>query len=612
IFTGDIPFAGVKDARVISIIQAGKCPTRPSSHSKAWTDWGLTNGIWLLMEETWKRSPDNRPPCTKIVERLKIMIPMDTRPMLKTGMLTPQAFRQQMNVSAEMLTVERLNVILNDGSDIDDNAADIEQQPASSIVDAYQQLKPESDLGVTISQHEQLPPVSVGLPSQVDETLAGCPRFRILVAGKSGIGKSSLVKNIFNIDSDKIDISHDRTSGKANINHEYKSPVNPRFILHDSQGFEHGSDENLTKVENFLWIRQKNDLPEKIHAIWLCIETPLTGSRLLQTGDNWVLGLAKKLNIPIIAVFTKYDDLVKQCFKEETATSTEEKLLNAEQKASESFRHSVKQLDSQTESLVELSIPSVKVSVVYKKGQLISLQQSHSPDATSSDSLTNLTNVTRTRLQDVEEKLKVLWVAAQQVNARHKVDVSISEGFKNLGQSSIFEGHILIDCIHRLHDDVLKVWNLNNPMGILSGVRFFSEMIGLVKPLIENQVDDQSFARYVNFRYAGAQPLVPLLRDLEFREATVNYLYDRYQWHPSMGKLLATYLINLVLILHGVFVDILPSDPPRALSKAVFEVVKPYKAACKKETFKLNSEPEFSTHPERVIKQVVKERLPLD
>ncbi|KAG6822396.1 hypothetical protein H0H92_014068, partial [Tricholoma furcatifolium] len=186
--------------------------------------------------------------------------------MLKTGMLTPQAFRQRMKVSANVLTVEELNIILNDGSDVDDNAADVEQQLASSIVDAYQQLNQESDLGVTVGRHKQLPPVSVGLRSQVDETLAGCPRFRILVAGKSGIGKSSLVRSIFNIDPDQIDISHDR-AGKADINHEYKSSVNPRFILHDSQGFEHGSDENLTKVEDFLQFRQKSDLPEKIHAI---------------------------------------------------------------------------------------------------------------------------------------------------------------------------------------------------------------------------------------------------------------------------------------------------------------------------------------------------------
>jgi len=38
-----------------------------------------------------------------------------------------------------------------------------------------------------------------------------------------------------------------------------------------------------------------------------------------------------------------------------------------------------------------------------------------------------------------------------------------TEYWRDLGQSSAFEGQILMDCIHRLHDDVLKVWNFNDP-----------------------------------------------------------------------------------------------------------------------------------------------------
>ena len=41
-----------------------------------------------------------------------------------------------------------------------------------------------------------------------------------------------------------------------------------------------------------------------------------------------------------------------------------------------------------------------------------------------------------------------------------------TEYWRDLGQSSAFEGQILIDCIHRLHDDVLKVWNFNDPSGV--------------------------------------------------------------------------------------------------------------------------------------------------
>ena len=38
-----------------------------------------------------------------------------------------------------------------------------------------------------------------------------------------------------------------------------------------------------------------------------------------------------------------------------------------------------------------------------------------------------------------------------------------AEYWLDLGQSSVFEDKILIECINRIHDDVLKVWNFNDP-----------------------------------------------------------------------------------------------------------------------------------------------------
>jgi hypothetical protein len=76
-------------------------------------------------------------------------------------------------------------------------------------------------------------------------------------------------------------------------------------------GFEPGSDGNWEKVQNCLKTRQRYDLPGKIHAIWwgpshpiypmvaysigrFCVVTPRVGTRLLQTGDEKLLQLAKK------------------------------------------------------------------------------------------------------------------------------------------------------------------------------------------------------------------------------------------------------------------------------------------------------------------------------
>ncbi|KAH8983752.1 hypothetical protein EDB92DRAFT_1889710 [Lactarius akahatsu] len=145
------------------------------------------------------------------------------------------------------------------------------------------------------------------LPPTVEGTLAVCPKFRILVVGNVGplFNSTGRVAD--------IDIAHDRVE-KADIAHEYTSDTNPRFILHDSQGFEPGSLEQWEVMEAF--IRDKCDErlepKDRLHAIWLCIETPCTGSRLMQTADEKVLELATDLKVAVIIVFTKYDILFNE------------------------------------------------------------------------------------------------------------------------------------------------------------------------------------------------------------------------------------------------------------------------------------------------------------
>ncbi|KAF8994927.1 hypothetical protein BDQ17DRAFT_1048095 [Cyathus striatus] len=136
--------------------------------------------------------------------------------------------------------------------------------------------------------------IHADLPSKVEESLAVCPQFRILVVGNTGVGKSSLVSSVFNIGLKAIDVAHDR-EGRANIDFGYTSDDNPRFILHDSQGFSPGSTSNWDIVEQFIRNRSSAaELKDRIHAIWLCIETPRTGSRMQQTGDEKLLSLAKE------------------------------------------------------------------------------------------------------------------------------------------------------------------------------------------------------------------------------------------------------------------------------------------------------------------------------
>jgi hypothetical protein len=101
--------------------------------------------------------------------------------------------------------------------------------------------------------------------------------------------------------------------GKADINEEIPSDLNPRFVLHDSLGFEGGDISNLQIVQNF--IKTRNGLPDlkdQLHAIWyayylyeytdklilmmrrLCLETPTRNARIFETGIERLLDAKQK------------------------------------------------------------------------------------------------------------------------------------------------------------------------------------------------------------------------------------------------------------------------------------------------------------------------------
>ncbi|KDR86085.1 hypothetical protein GALMADRAFT_53448, partial [Galerina marginata CBS 339.88] len=83
----------------------------------------------------------------------------------------------------------------------------------------------------------------------------------------TGVGKSSLVKAVFNVSLNDIDISHNRP-GYTDIDREYTSNEYQWFILHDSPGFEAGCTKNWIKVEQFLRERSAKALRDQVHAIW--------------------------------------------------------------------------------------------------------------------------------------------------------------------------------------------------------------------------------------------------------------------------------------------------------------------------------------------------------
>jgi len=154
------------------------------------------------------------------------------------------------------------------------------------------------------------------LPSTTERVMLTCPRFRILVIGRTGVGKPSVINAAFGIK--KANVS-DSKAGVSDINTEIISDDNEQFVLHDSQGFEPGEVDNFEIVKNFIESRSAMpDIKDKVHAIWLCFGIPRAGGRILETGIENFLQL--ETQIPIVAVFTKYDLLISHMKKNMTAS----------------------------------------------------------------------------------------------------------------------------------------------------------------------------------------------------------------------------------------------------------------------------------------------------
>ncbi|KAF5365373.1 hypothetical protein D9757_012139 [Collybiopsis confluens] len=166
------------------------------------------------------------------------------------------------------------------------------------------------------------------------ELLEVCPRFRILVIGKSGAGKSSLINSAFDVQY--ANVSHD-LPGISDIKQEIISEQNPLFVVHDSQGFAAGETQNFETVKRFIDERAKEpELKDRLHAIWFCMEIPTENGALFQKADENFLKLELH-NVPVIIVFTKFDLLISKFEREATDILDENKLDHAVHQRAEKF-----------------------------------------------------------------------------------------------------------------------------------------------------------------------------------------------------------------------------------------------------------------------------------
>ncbi|KAH0834218.1 hypothetical protein J3R83DRAFT_11531 [Lanmaoa asiatica] len=124
---------------------------------------------------------------------------------------------------------------------------------------------------------------------------------------QSGVGKSTLIHKVFGVK--EVDVS-ENSRGSADIDREFVAAENGLFVLHDSLGLEAGESDNFDKVKSFISDRRKREnLQDRLHAVWVCLAVPYAKGRLLEAGMEDFLRERKKIlgDIPIVIALTKLD-----------------------------------------------------------------------------------------------------------------------------------------------------------------------------------------------------------------------------------------------------------------------------------------------------------------
>ncbi|KAJ7618688.1 hypothetical protein FB45DRAFT_932228 [Roridomyces roridus] len=407
------------------------------------------------------------------------------------------------------------------------------------------------------------------------DVLDECPRFRLLVVGRSGVGKSSLINYAFGIDRNSV--SH-QARGTSNIHEEITSTENPLFVVHDSMGFEPGQKENLETAKKFLESRSGVNvaLKDRVHIIWLCIQVPHAGGRVFEKGDEIFLKLASTIKVPIVIAFTQFDKLVIGMHK----------TLTAEEKQRPPPQVQVLRTEKAHVEFQKLCIaPLRKIDseLHHARTSGLSERPNSQPDRQALRILIHITQSLVRGLQsagtDAQGLVPIVSAMAQRASAQLKIDTSIQVGMKRywqgLASSTKFMGWKFEDCLSTIHQEITDSWNFNDTGDVLNGPEFVKKIKTLAqlvtpeaseaKSWFENVDHIQALAGFGTTIVAAAAG--PVVAAIGLSAVFIQWITQAYNKTPETLRCFMGYIVDLTLVMDHLFLAVLSMNPPRPITQ---------------------------------------------
>ncbi|PPQ86433.1 hypothetical protein CVT25_008091 [Psilocybe cyanescens] len=197
--------------------------------------------------------------------------------------------------------------------------------------------------------------------------------FRILVIGRANAGKTTLLKRVCNTTEEPSIYNKGKNlRGTHDIRQAFTFKSNPKFIFHDSAGFEAGGEEELKAVMDFIEEGSKAcEVNDQIHMIWYVFTIFILifiGSTSNDSGSRFcfdpdvsrpLLDLEvkffnenRKWNVPVVAIFMKFDDLISQVW--DRNNTAEQNTMHALETLQEKFEQPLRRYQFPPQAYVQL------------------------------------------------------------------------------------------------------------------------------------------------------------------------------------------------------------------------------------------------------------------